>query len=123
MSTLPTLEIFLSTCVNNYSFLSHLKNSSLFFIYLQSAPLQEVLTLINILKQIKTSGHDDSLAFSFFELTGNIITYRTHFINLNCCLTCGIFPNKFKFAKLIPIFIKGWTDLIQSIVEFRFCQL
>ena len=63
------------------TFLSYLKSLCRSSIYLQPASSQEVLMLIDTLKQNKASGHDDVLPL-FPKLTGDIIALPISLIKI-----------------------------------------
>ena len=70
------------------------------------------MTLINSLKLNKAGGHDDIDPY-FLKIAAPILSYPLS-VMLNHCLTYGIFPNKLKTAKVIPIFKKGSTNLLNN---------
>ena len=88
----------------------YLKNACPDSIYLQPTTPYEIMTLINSLKLNKAGGHDDIDPY-FLKIAAPILSYPLS-VMLNHCLTYGIFPNKLKTAKVIPIFKKGSTDLL-----------
>ena len=89
-----------------------LKNACPDSIYLQPTTPYEIMTLINSLKLNKAGGHDDIDPY-FLKIAAPILSYPLS-VMLNHCLTYGIFPNKLKTAKVIPIFKKGSTDLLNN---------
>ena len=94
------------------TFFFYLKNPCLFSIYSLRASPQEVLTLINTLQQNKASGHDDILPY-FLKLTGDRLIYCFAYL-INFKLLPDIWHISKKFAKVIPIFKKGSTDLLTN---------
>lgn len=88
---------------NTYlSFLEKPCNSSIF---LYPTSPYEVIMLINSLKLNKSSGHDDIHPF-FLKVASNVIAYPLSEM-INLCLCYGVFPDKLKFAKVIPVYKSG----------------
>jgi len=70
------------------------------------------LLLINSIKLDKASGYDD-IEPRCLKLAVPIIAYPISII-LNHCFMIGIFPDKLKLAKVIPVFMKGSTNQLNN---------
>ena len=68
--------------------------------------------MINFLKSKKAAGVDDISPY-FLQLSSNILAPALSFI-INHCLSLGVFPQKLKIAKVIPIHKSGPTDKIEN---------
>ena len=68
--------------------------------------------MINSLKSKKAAGVDDISPY-FLQLSSNVLASALSFIN-NHCLSFGVFPQKLKIAKVIPIHKSGPTDKIEN---------
>ena len=68
--------------------------------------------MINSLKSKKAAGVDDISPY-FLQLSSNIWAPALSFI-INHCLSLGVFPQKLKIAKVIPIHNSAPTDKIEN---------
>ena len=83
-------------------FSSYLQNASVTnFTYTNS---DEVLTLINGLKPKHSSGHDEILSMLLKDI--RVVIPPTLSVIINQSLCTGVFPDKLKIAKVIPLFKK-----------------
>ena len=73
---------------------------------------QEVCMAINSLKLNKASGDDDILPFFLKMAAQSIASPLSMFIN--SCFTYGIFPDKLKLAKVVPVFKKGPSNMLTN---------
>ena len=89
---------------SQYDYVKYLKNSPCFSMYLAPTNETEVIKVINTLCS-KTPGCDDIPPNVLKHSSSLISTPLTHIINLS--LRTGIFPNKLKFAKVLPLFKSG----------------
>ena len=94
--------------INHNNFCVYLKNACPSSIYLQPSTLQEISMLIDSLKQNKASAHDNILPY-FLKIAPPNIALPLSII-FNYCLTFGIFPDKLKLAKVIPVYKKSSFD-------------
>ena len=95
---------------DDHKFQSYLRNSPAASIYLSPTNHVQIVSLINPLKLNKAPGHDDIPPY-FLKLASNIITYPLSII-FNFCLSLGIFPQRLKTAKVIPIYKCGPADAL-----------
>ena len=96
----------------NIDELLYLKNPCLNSIHLQPTTPHEIMQQINALKLNKARGHDD-MDVHFLKVAAPILAHPLS-IMLNHCLTLGVFPNKLKLAKVVPVFKKGSTDQLNN---------
>ena len=73
---------------------------------------QEVCMAISFLKLNKASGNDDILPF-FLKMAAESIASPLSML-INSCFTYGIFPNKLKLAKVVPVFKKGPFNMLTN---------
>ena len=73
---------------------------------------QEVCMAINFLKLNKASGNDDIHPF-FLKMAAQSIASPLSML-INSCFTYGIFPNKLKLAKVVPVFKTGPSNMLTS---------
>ena len=71
-----------------------------------------MLTLINGLKPKHSSGHDE-ISSKLLKDIGVVIA-PTLSVIINQSLCTGVFPDKLKIAKVIPLFKKGDESLIEN---------
>ena len=91
--------------VDDEKYLSYLKSPSPTSIYLKPTDPYEIKCAINKLCLSKASGYDDILPF-FLKTAADIIAFPLAKI-INKCISFGIFPNKLKVAKVIPVYKSG----------------
>jgi len=91
-----------------YDFHKYLNKPCLSSVYLQPTTPQGIKSIINALKQNKASGHDDILPY-FLKTSAHIISLPISII-LNYSLTFGIFRNKLKIAKVVPVYKRSPID-------------
>ena len=97
---------------NSKNFLTYLKTPCISSIYMLPSTPQEVCMAINSLKLNKASGNDDILPF-FLKMATQIIASPLLML-INSCFTYGIFPNKLKLAKVVPVFKKGHSKMLNN---------
>ena len=97
---------------NSKNFLTYLKTPCISSIYMLPTTPQEVCMAINSLKLNKASGNDDILPFSLKMAAQSIASPLSMLIN--SCFTYGIFPNKLKLAKVVPVFKKGPSNMLTN---------
>ena len=83
----------------------YLKNPNTNSIYLQPTLTHEVIALINLLNLNKANGYDNIDPY-FLKIASPIIAFLLSLI-FNHSISLGIFPNKLKLAKVIPVYKKG----------------
>ena len=74
------------------------------FISIYCVPTTEVTKIIKNLASKNSSGHDDISARFIKRILETITPPLTHIINQSLCT--GIFPDRLKIAKVIPLFKK-----------------
>ena len=72
----------------------------------------DTVRMINDIKLSNTKG-DDGISSDLLKLIGNAISKSITLI-INQSLTTGIFPDRLKIAKVIPIFKKDGKKLIKN---------
>ena len=82
----------------------YLKNSCTNSVYLQPTSTHEVMALINLLNLKKANGHDDIDPY-FLKIASPMIAFPLSLF-FNHSISLGIFPNKLKLAKVIPVYKK-----------------
>ena len=90
----------------------YLKNPCTNSIYLQPTSTHEVMALINLLNLNKANGHDDIDPY-FLKIASPIIAFPLSLF-FNHSISLGIFPNKLKLAKVIPVYKKGSADQLNN---------
>ena len=90
----------------------YLKNPCTNSIYLQPTSTHEVMALINLLNLNKANGHDD-IDPHFLKIASPIIAFPLSLF-FNHSISLGIFPNKLKLAKVIPVYKKGSADQLNN---------
>ena len=80
--------------------------------YLQPTSTHEVMALINLLNLNKANGHDDIDPY-FLKIASPIIAFPLSLF-FNHSISLGIFPNKLKLAKVIPVYKKGSADQLNN---------
>ena len=93
-------------------FLSYLGKSTPASIFLVPTTPFEIALMINSLKS-KEAARVDDISPYFLQLSSNILTPALSFI-INRCLSLGVFPQKLKNAKVIPVHKSGPTDKIKN---------
>ena len=93
-------------------FSSYLRNASVANFTFTYTNSDEVLTLINGLKPKHSSGHDE-ISSKLLKDIGVVIA-PTLSVIINQSLCTGVFPDKLKIAKVIPLFKKGDESLIEN---------
>ena len=96
-----------SKCYSEY-----LKNPIPNSMFLESIEHSHVLYIVHKLKPKISCGHDDISTKLVKETIAYIIEPLTHIINLS--LKTGIFPDKLKIAKVIPIHKSSGTDQLKN---------
>ena len=96
-----------SKCYSEY-----LKNPIPNSMFLESIEHSHVLDIVHKLKPKISCGHDDISTKLVKETIAYIIEPLTHIINLS--LKTGIFPDKLKIAKVIPIHKSSDTDQLKN---------
>ena len=79
---------------------------------MQPTTPQEVGMAINSFKLNKASGNDDILPF-FLKMATQLIASLLSML-INSCFTYGIFPNKQKLAKVVPVFKKEPSNMLTN---------
>ena len=80
--------------------------------FMNTTTPREVCMTINSLKLNKASGNDDILPF-FLKMAARSIASPLSML-INSCFTYGIFPNKLKLAKVVPVFKKGPSNMLTN---------
>lgn len=91
---------------------TYLKNPSITTFLFTYTSTEEVLKLINNLKPKHSAGHD-SISSKLLKKMGTIIAPSLTVI-INQSLCTGIFPNKLKIAKVIPLYKKNDDSQIEN---------
>ena len=86
-------------------YLSPNQDSSLFFLPVTNSDVNEVLCTLD---KSKASGYDDLPVRLLVDAKEYVSEPLTYILNLS--LTTGVFPDKLKIARVIPIFKKGDKD-------------
>ena len=94
--------------VDDEKYLSYSKSFSPSSIYLKPTDPYEIKCAINKLSLSKASGYDDILPF-FLKTAADIVAFPLANI-INKCISFGIFPNRLKVAKAIPVYKSGPAD-------------
>ena len=89
-----------ATCVKDF-LINRVKST----IFLEPASVNEILNIINELNVNKAAGYDD-ISYYFIELSSSVLTPVFSTL-VNSAMTLGIFPEKLKLSKVIPLFKKG----------------
>ena len=89
-----------------------MKNLCANSIYLQLTSKHKVMALINFLNLKKANGHDDIDPY-FLKIVFPIIAFRLFLIFYHS-ISLGIYPNKLKLAKVIPVNKKGSADQLNN---------
>ena len=97
---------------NANSFISYLKHSCASTIFVYPTTYHEIISLISALKLNKAEGHDDIPPY-FLKIAVEIIAIPLAMI-LNLCMQFGVFPNKLKIAKVLPVYKSGPTEHITN---------
>ena len=90
----------------------YLKNPCTNSIYLQPMSTHEVMALINLLNLNKANGHDDIDPY-FLKIAFPIIAFPLSLF-FNHSISLGIFPNKLKLVKVIPVYKKGSAEELNN---------
>ena len=99
----PTLSKNIK-CDSNNTFSSYLKEHILFSFDFKTVKEKDILDTLKILKPKSSTGHDN-ISTKLLKQTGPIISPTLALI-VNQSLCTGIFPDKLKIAKVIPLFKK-----------------
>ena len=105
----------LASNIDNFdanSFISYLKYSCPSTIFVYPSAYHEIISLISALKLDKSDGHDDIPSY-FLKIPAEIIAIPLAMI-LNLCMQFGIFPNKLKIAKVLPVYKSGPTEHVTN---------
>ena len=81
-------------------------------IHSKISTVAQVLTLINGLKSKHSSGHDEILSKLLKDI--GVVIAPTLSVIMSQSLCTGVFPDKLKIAKVIPLFKKGDESLIEN---------
>ena len=105
-----TTDKSLASSINNKdkSPTFYLKNPYTNSIYLQPTSTHKVMVLINLLNLNKPNGHDNIDPY-FLKIVSPIIVFPLSLF-FNHSISLGIFPNKLKLAKVIPVYKKISAD-------------
>ena len=90
------------------TYLSYSKHSCASSLYLYLTTPAEIFRLINLLEINKVSGHNN-IPIYFHQTAVNTLALPLSSI-LNQFLLLGIFPNKLKIAKVVPMYKNGNSD-------------
>ena len=74
-------------------------------IFLSPVSKNEILEIVNNLKDKKSAGHDGIDNYLLKKIITSIVDPLTHLLNFS--ITSGLVPKNMKIAKVIPIFKKG----------------
>ena len=99
-SVVSNLSNCSATCVKDF-----LINRVTSTIFLEPASINEILNIINELNINKAAGYDDISCY-FIKLSSTVLTPVLSTL-VNSAMTLGIFPEKLKLSKVIPLFKKG----------------
>ena len=72
----------------------------------------ETIRIITNIKSKQSCGHDSISTALLKQIKTEVSPSITLIINQ--CLTTGIFPNKLKIAKVVPVFKKGDNELLNN---------
>jgi len=90
--------------------LTYLKSPCPFYLYLYPTTPHEIIGLINNLKLNKANSYEHISPY-FLKIAAHVIAL-TLCVILNLCISFGIFPNKLKVSKVVPVFKSEQSDLI-----------
>ena len=99
----PTLSEAITEPVNK-SYTDFLKEKIQSKFHFETVDSNQVSTIISKLKSKSSSGHDGISAFLLKDI--NLIATPTITLIINQSLSTGIFPDKLKIAKVVPVFKK-----------------
>ena len=91
-----------NTGKNYYDYLPDVRSSSM---YMKSIVESDIIKIINKFHPNKSAGHDNVGNFIIKKVKSEIVKPLTHIFNLS--LSTGVVPEKFKIAKVIPIYKKA----------------
>ena len=97
---------------NNSDFKKFLKDPAPQSFFLRKTNVIEIIDTVKKLKNSNSTGHDD-FSNKFIKLSLPILAPALVKI-FNLSLSSGIYPDKLKIAKVIPIFKKGATTSINN---------
>ena len=87
------------------SFMKYMKRPSASCMFLDSPQPPEILNIIRSLSSFKSCGFDNIPIF-FLNLAADILAHPLALL-FESCFALGIFPDKLKIAKIIPVLKKG----------------
>ena len=97
---------------NNYDYKKFLKDPASQSIFLFNTNMTEIISTVRNLKNSNSTGHDE-FSLKFIKLSLPILAPALVKI-FNLSLTSGIYPDKLKIAKVIPIFKKGAPSSVNN---------
>ena len=97
---------------NNYDYKQFLKDPASQSIFLFNTNITEIINTVRNLKNSNSTGHDE-FSLKFIKLSLPILAPSLVKI-FNLSLTTGIYPDKLKIAKVIPIFKKGSPSSVNN---------
>ena len=97
---------------NNYDYKKFLKDPASHSIFLFNTNMAEIISTVRNLKNSNSTGHDE-ISLKFIKLSLPILAPALVKI-FNLSLTSGIYPDKLKIAKVIPIFKKGAPSSVNN---------
>ena len=97
---------------NNYDYKKFLKDPASQSIFLFNTNTAEIISTVRNLKNSNSTGHDE-ISPKFIKLSLPILAPALVKI-FNLSLTSGIYPDKLKIAKVIPIFKKGAPSSVNN---------
>ena len=97
---------------NNSDYKKFLKDPAPQSIFLQKTNVTEIIDTVRNLKDSNSTGHDE-ISTKFIKLSLPILAPALVTI-FNLSLSSGIYPDKLKIAKVIPIFKKGTPTSVNN---------
>ena len=97
---------------NNSDFKKFLRDPAPQSIFLQKTNVTEIIDTVRNLKDSNSTGHDE-ISTKFIKLSLPILAPALVTI-FNLSLSSGIYPDKLKIAKVIPIFKKGTPTSVNN---------
>jgi len=96
--------------VNNSNFSDYLNNSTANSMYVEEVTTSEIFNLIMSLKGNKSSG-PDGISCRLIKENAHLLSEPLCYM-FNMSLFSGVVPDRFKIAKVVPIFKKGATTKV-----------
>ena len=97
---------------NSSEYKKYLKEPATQSIFLQSTNITEIINTVRYLKNTNSTGHDD-IPLKFIKLSLPVLAPALEKI-FNLSISSGIYPNKLKIAKVIPVFKKGSSSSVNN---------